>query len=278
VSWKNAKPLDPGLLRIFGWGNRIQSIVMAAIHEAEVDVIGYEQPVHWPDLELTGRYDLLLRVPGQRVHRDIKSMSPNIFPGLNTLDDLRNSDHVYHRCYVTQATLYAIHDDVQAADTGLLCFNKGTSETKEIAWDPAECEEEVNRAFEACEKINEAIRIGDPTGLETPGPYCLDCDFSHICGHFTAEAAGYEMAPEEVALSVETMQALKEQIKPTENEIKKLDKQVKSHWKTQEPGTHICGEWLAKVTRIAEKVIPPQPEKTKAGYDRVTYKRIGESQ
>jgi len=274
VHWQDAKPPSPELLQIFDWGSRLQSIVMAEIHTRGWDVITTERPVQWPDLQLTGRLDLLVRVDGEILHLDIKTMSARVFPSINSLSDLRRAEHAYQRGYITQATLYAIHEDIRASRTGLLCFNKQTAESKIVAWDPLEAEQEADEAFARCEQINRAIDKRSPDGLESPGPHCDDCSYTHLCSHYSVEAAGYTMQEAEVTEAVAELQRLKSKIDLDIAQIKQIEKDLKSHWATQEPGKHICGEWVAKVTRVADKEIPAKAAYTRRGYSLVTYKRL----
>lgn len=242
--------------------------------------------MHWKELELSGHMDgvvlpneyVLHMAPDEKAVGDVKSMSDFAFAAINTVKDLLNSREWYHVAYITQPSLYAVHPQVDAQWCVLYCVKRSTAETKQIWWRTEDAVEQIVKAKANCIAINEAIKAdkkdaaGDPlvpAELAVPGKWCGDCAFASICPEYVLESKGLVIAPQRIVELVERKAELDEAAK----EHKKVVAELNTHWKTVEPGQHICGDYLVKVSEVKGKDMPAKPAYYKQPYKRTTYTR-----
>lgn len=273
--WRERKPPDKTLRRIFAEGNHWERRIVAALLERGIDVVRQQESLQWPELQLAGRMDGYL--PALKAVPDIKSMSDFAFDSIRSVDDLRDSDESYHHQYLAQVGLYATHPDVRAKWCLLYCVRRSTGQTRQIWFTPDDVQADIERAKANCEGVNAHLEdTVDPAAqaLANPGPYCQRCDWSHLCPAYSLEAAGLQLADENVTAMVARRQELLAQLAEPKAELEALDKRLKAHWKTTGAGLHAAGDFLVKVTEVAAKEMPAKAAYTRKAYQLVSYKPV----
>jgi hypothetical protein len=259
------------------WESHVMQNVLGALsHNKDFSVVSYQQPVMWDDLRLSGHLDLVVKWQNKRLMFDIKTMSPNAYAMINSINDLRISKHHYHQGYIVQAGLYAVHPDVSAEWTGLLCVNKVTGDWKQMLWHITECEEEIDYGFEAADCINRTIDAKCTLShaadlLANPGEYCRDCRFTHSCPLFLRieKAKTIPIEDEKLVALINERHHLKAKLLPNNKRLQEVEYELRRHWGLTKPGTYALNGWRVKVSRTEDKIVP---EYTRKGYMKVTYR------
>jgi hypothetical protein len=289
MRWQMQAPHDDVLLRIFEEGHRWHRRVSAAFAEAGIDYVRQEEPMQWPELQMSGRMDGLVlagpkvpeMAPGEKAVIDVKGMSDYAFSAINTVRDLLESNHWYHRSYLTQSSVYASHSEVMAEWCCIYKIKRSSAETGQIWWRREDAAVEVAAAVDACRKINAAIdqpmteEDGShipPVDLAVPGGWCGDCSYQAICPAFVVDERGLRFASDEVTDMVQRLHELK----PAYSEYAQIQKQLRGMWKIAGPGLYVCGDYLADVKETPEKPVPAKPATVRKASLRTTYREKGE--
>lgn len=181
---EEARPIDPELQALFDLGRRTESWVVQDLEEAGVPLYERERRYVAPDLELAGSIDGVLRVGGERVVVDVKSMAPMTFQRVHTTDDMA-AGSAYLKRYPGQLDLYleldrrALGSDRWGAGAFLLA-NKSTGEIRPVEHQVDEGRLEGHLARLA--HVNEHVHYGTlPERVDVEAGLCGHCPFSHIC-------------------------------------------------------------------------------------------------
>jgi hypothetical protein len=289
VRWELRQPANDVLLRIFEEGHRWHRRVAEAFAAKDVEYVRQEEPMHWPDLQLSGHMDGIVLPcdavpelqPGESAVIDVKGASDYAFDSIDTLDDLRNSKHWYHQAYVIQPALYAVHPQVNASWCVIYFVKRSTAETKQIWWRPEDVVDRIAQARSACRRINEEITRGDkddqgqplaPAHLSSPGSWCDRCDFQPACPDYVLQEQGITIAPDHIVELVAKRQTLVAGYR----EYNEVNDALKQFWKQAGPGTLVCGDYVVTIKETAEKEITAKPAYTRPAYVRATVRPIGQ--
>ena len=273
------EPPDEILRRIFEIGHMWEKHFMRKLFGSSVTIRSYQRDVEWADLQLVGHLDVVLDIDGEKVMVDFKSASPHAFRMLNTLDDLRNSPYHYHQNYVTQCSLYGIHESIEADWCGLLIANKVTGEWKQILWEPTCCTQEIEAAFSACEQINDHLANKSALSdvqeyLAMPGTYCNRCGWKNKCdAHWLLhEVPEYQALSDKVLVAlVNKRRELANKIIPYSGALKEVEDELRSHFQAVGVGKYDFGRTKVKVGYTHGKEIPPKEAYVRKGYWRIQY-------
>jgi hypothetical protein len=64
------------------------------------------------------------------------------------------------------------------------------------------------------------------------------------------------------------------ELQGTAKEYNRINEQLKRHFRDADPGEYVCGDYVAKVTRIDEAKIKAQPERVRKAYNKTTYRKL----
>ena len=189
--WDKAAPIDDGLQGIFETGNLLEPVIERIVSEAGMAatprwrIVGSQTPTN-DDLlkkfQISGTIDGMLQVeisPGQWLTigvLDVKTMSGNIFPRIETYEDLAR--YPWTKKYRGQVQLYALAHNLERCF--LLLVNKQNlyqMRLVEFPLDLAYCEGLLEKA----QAVNDAIEAGEaPDGVDDPD-VCPRCQFYSFC-------------------------------------------------------------------------------------------------
>ena len=154
VRWEDREPPDVRLLAIFKEGGNHEEIIIRDLSEAGFKVIRREEPLYLKKYRLTGHIDGVIKYRRRQIVIDIKTMSGNLFPKMNTIEDFINSPYPFHQEYIPQLNLYMFALNFKH---GLLVIkNKNTGQIKEIPvpYVPRIAKAYLNKALVINERID----------------------------------------------------------------------------------------------------------------------------
>ena len=261
TSWQEKKIPDIGLMYIFGMGNVIEDMALARLKKAGCEVTQQQRDFEDQPHQITGHIDGYVQVDGKHYPLEIKSMSGHIWPGINTVEDMKTSSHRWVRGYPSQLNLYLY---LAGKEQGLFYLvNKQTGQGKDI-WmtlDYDLAERDVKKA----EAINRHLADKTvPDRIPYDPDMCVGCDFEAICLPPAENRAELLLEQEP---DIEAACERRAEIAAGVKEYDCLDKKIKDYAKSRaEEKIMLSGKWLIeKKTSKANSVI-------------VTIKRVGEGE
>lgn len=190
--WDKATPVSEKLQGIFETGNLLEPLIERTISEIghlanpAWRIVGSQTPTKdnlFKDYQISGSIDGFLQIYNQQSDIwetqgviDIKTASPNIYPRLNSLEDLNK--YSWTSKYKGQLMLYALGHNLPKCF--ILFVNKtNLYEMKLIEFeiDMAYCESLLNKA----EAINKAVKAETPPVGINETDECMNCRFFSFC-------------------------------------------------------------------------------------------------
>lgn len=220
--WNEKQLHDVGLQLIFDEGNNQEKIVLRDLTEAGFEIYEQQRAFEERDLQITGHMDLKIKLPdSDRLFPcEIKSMSPNIFDKVNTLQDFYNLPYQWLKKYPAQLLLYMLAAN---EDRGVFILkNKSTGKIKEIwidmDWDL------TSALYEKAARINDFVKDGTLPDRVDDLDVCEKCPFAHIC--LPDKSFGPGFSAEEDENLVGMLDRL-EELKPVYTEYETLNNKLK---------------------------------------------------
>jgi len=173
--WEDKEPYDAETLMIFEEGNRQERAVLKDLAEAGIDIIEQQQAFEWKSENITGHIDGVYVDGRETIPVEIKSMNPNIFQQMNSLDDFYKKP--WTTAYLAQITLYMMHKN---CEHGIFVLkDKSSGKIKQINVD-------LNYDLgESClktaENINYHVDKGTLPERIDDRQKCKNCPFKLIC-------------------------------------------------------------------------------------------------
>jgi len=234
--WEEREAPPLRALFVFAEGKRQEKAVIEDMLAAGIPVILQQQAVDWPQYQLSGHIDgkiLLDEETGEGIIFEVKSMSPFVWSGVETVEDLKKKP--WTKRYLAQVQVYMLlQGEPQAI---LLLKNRSSGQLKQI--EVSLDYEFAESILQKCERVNEHIRKGTlPDRVDPSLGLCGECPFRHIC---TPDIEGREVA---ILSDPELEAALdrRSEIEPLIKEWKELDSQVKAAVREKEKA--VAGNWL----------------------------------
>lgn len=234
LNWQE-KPLpNTRLLLIFREGDLHEKAVLQLLAEAGIEMIETQRPFEIAQIQLRGKIDGRIKLDGMKLPTEIKSMNPNTWARINSVDDLRNSRQVYVRGYYTQMQMYLFGMEEKL---GLFILkNKVTGELKFV---PCEIDyEHAEKEWKKLELVNRHVAAKTyPERIEDRS-ICRQCDFRHLClPDEESESVGLEDNE-----TLVDMVARHEELRPLAEEYESLDESIKDdYFKPKGVGTYLVG-------------------------------------
>ena len=220
TNWKDARKPDVRLQRIFNLGNEVEKITILRLMNAGVQIIRTQEPLSFPEHQLTGHPDGVLVDPETKEEYpfDVKSMSPFVFVKINEESDLERFS--WTKKYKAQLMVY-MHA-IGSKKGVLILVNKSTGEEK-VMWIDYDGDY-VQALFAKADEVNKHVAAG--TLPERIG-FCDEC--SEYCPFLTIcipdvvyDAPEFATDPE-----LEAMIARWKEIKAVAKEADALEKEIK---------------------------------------------------
>lgn len=187
VNWADRDMHSVELQGIFDLGNKFEEITADDITQAcrriseingqRVFFMGQQTPFVDEKAELSGHIDGAIYVGDYAYPTEFKSVNPNIFPTIKTLDDIRNSPKSYMRSYYAQIQSYLFLFNKQFGLIILKCKSTGALNIIPVELDFAYYESIVQKA----ERVNAAVQAKVPPERNIDFDTCTECAFKRIC-------------------------------------------------------------------------------------------------
>lgn len=236
VDWDKARPTDTGLQGVFETGNLLEADITRIIIEVGQSgtprwrIVGTQVATKHPELDkhqISGTIDGFLQV--QDVHVgdwvtigvvDIKTMSGNIFPQINSVGDLQR--YTWTARYPAQLMLYAYANNQKHCY--ILGVNKNNLYDMKLIDFPVDMDY-VRKLFDRADIVNEAIAAKTPPEPLNDPVECPRCQFySLCCPDFAHDGSTVISTDDDVIETLERMGDLKEAV----TEYKKLERILKT--------------------------------------------------
>jgi len=253
TSWDMRAAPSVDLLKIFEEGNLQEKAVIRSLEDAGYDISHQQQDFHNSELNITGHIDCRLshrKAPGS-ILAEIKSMNPNTFERINSVQDFEDAD--WTAKYIDQLNLYL---DFEDEDKGLIIIkNKSTGAIKffTVYRDKAR----VDRLKGKARMVEEHLKSGTlPERICNPAT-CRRCGFAAICN------PDMQYTALELMEDVELHESLKrrEELAPAYKEYNAVDKRVKDTLKAAVAEKFIVGDYFIekkKIKRAGYEVKPSE--------------------
>jgi len=115
---------------IFEEGNKHEFLIKRDLEDAGIKITGEQKNVNFPKYRVTGRLDFMTRFRRRNIIIEFKTISGNLFPKINSPQDLIDSKYPHHQQYIPQIQLYMKAENCKY---GIFIFkNKNNGELKEI--------------------------------------------------------------------------------------------------------------------------------------------------
>jgi len=256
TAWQTALLPDVGLLQIFAEGDAQEDTAVAALQRMGFRIVEQQRPFWLADLQLSGHIDGKM-VPRPELFApdelddwprdaatgdfavvpfDVKSMSPWLYAGVNSVEDFTRSDHAWHRGYVDQMTCYLRMDE---SFHGLLVPKNKIALDLKGTWVTYD-EERFARIEAKLREVNRAVASGEaPDRLESGEcrrcSHMLDCKPT-IC----SDSPGLSI---EQNAEIEELLRRYFALKEGQAEYNAVDKRLKE---LLEGKVAIVGDWLVE--------------------------------
>ncbi|MFA6358993.1 MAG: PD-(D/E)XK nuclease family protein, partial [Candidatus Omnitrophota bacterium] len=190
VNWDKAAPTPESLLGVFETGTILEPIIERIISEVGVlsdppfRIVGSQTPTNdkfMRQYEISGHIDGFLQIlsNGQWVTVgvvDIKTCSANIYPRINSYDDL--AKYSWTKAYRGQLQTYALAHELE--NCFILFVNKHDLYQMKFVHFPLDMEY-MERIIQKAERINLAVACAEPPQGINDGDKCPDCPFFSWC-------------------------------------------------------------------------------------------------
>lgn len=264
LDWEKKKPFDEWLLARFEEGRRQEAAVINRLRAMGFEVIDQDAngqltiavpEQNGPEFRrgevLTGRIDGLIKWGDRWLPFEVKSLNPNLFNGIKSLEDFQKKP-IYRR-YLRQMQMYLLGRN---AEMGLFILTdcQGHDLPIPVYLDLGEAEwilKHLEKAARAIKKREYPERIPYDQSL------CGSCQFAHVCLPDVINK-GADMIENEV---LEADLARHEELKPAAREYDFLHDKIKETFKGVEKAL-VGSRFLVQMVPSARTVyeLPPEAE------------------
>lgn len=173
--WQEKEMHDGRVQLIFEEGNRQEQHILIDLAKAGIQIIEQQSAFQWPEYELSGHIDGTYIDNGEAVPVEIKSMNPNIFSRMHTIDDFDRKP--WTRAYKAQMTVYMLMKNIDRGVFILKDKSNGTMRQVEVILDY-----DLGEACLAtCERINAHVKENTIPDRIDDRDACLRCPYKHLC-------------------------------------------------------------------------------------------------
>jgi len=275
VDWAMKPPPSIALAARFGRGNDVEKIVTRQLIEEGWDIVEQQLPFEIKEkhprqnskdddlIICTGHADLRIAWNGTKPVGEIKSLNPNVWARIDSIDDFVRMGGFWTR-YTNQLPLYCYaHDE----PLGLFILDDCLGHRKYLPMILEEHLDECEAALQKCRAAKLGTIAGEPPDFCTDPTACMNCwcrevgvcmpplDFSGDGVHVLDDA--------ELAADLLRLDELAEDAK----ERAAIDKRVKTAMKARGAGQYVAGEYLITVKARPRKAYDI-PADVKAKYAR----------
>jgi hypothetical protein len=262
--WDKATKNDDALQGVFETGTILEPVIERIVSEVGMAstpqwrIVGTQTTTNdklLKEYQISGTIDGFLQIKsdGQWITEgvvDIKTMSTNIYPQINSYADLVK--YPWTKRYRGQLMIYALSHNLE--NCFILAVNKNNlfdMKIIEFAVDMQYCEELLQKAA----LVNEAVKTNTPpAGINHPKE-CPKCKFYAICAPDITTGGNLQMIDDP------ELETLLNQIAELEPSADRYDELCKERDALLVQGKDVvCGHWIVQWKKL-EKNFKPQPAK-----------------
>lgn len=258
VDWGSRKEISNYLYGIFETGNVLEEFIRRNFNdygrfsETKFRIVGDQAPTRDAFLskyKIQGTSDGTLQIQtpdGLWVSLgaiDIKTMDPNIYRSVDTLEDLDRYE--WTRKYKSQVMLYSLADNL---DMGyLLLANKSNIHDVKLIEVPLDYAHAESLLLKA-QAVNEAVDKAEPPAKINRPDICLRCDFEPICCPAIQIGEGMDILGDDELIEIIDR---RNEIADYKKEYDALDKRLKE--RLVKGRQVLCGKYLVQWSSFVKK-------------------------
>lgn len=236
VDW-DKKPLPaPELIARFETGNEQEKKVIINLLSLDFEVVEGQKHFEIKDRKgrviISGRIDGKIIWQGKKYPFEVKSMNPNIYHNVNTMEDFNK----YHwtRKYPKQMQSYLFSENLEE---GLFIVTDCLGHFKII---PISINlEEMELIMQRSELVMTAVDIKEPPAFHKDASTCRRCwAFGRVC-HPPINVNEMQVITD---VEMELKLSRREELKANNSEYEDLDKEIKEYFKGKESA--VCGDFM----------------------------------
>ncbi len=278
--WHDKELPTSGLQLVFNEGRHQEQAVKRDLEDAGIKIIRQEESVWFEAERLSGHDDGVIVHGRLQIALEIKSMSTHMFNKINSPDDLINSEHGYHRCYIPQIQLYmrgmglkngiifikdknsgafkelSVTSDKKLQDYYLLkclCINEHVDKIKSVLTETYQIKDLADFSKRKDSEDYTEIRNEAYKRIEEYLPerikencICKECPFNRIC---LPDEIRQERLVAWINTELEAKLKRREELDMARKEYADIDTEVKEAIKNFESNDFICGDFHITVNR-----------------------------
>lgn len=227
LDWDKKPLADAGLQAIFEAGKSEEARIVRMLSELGYEVIAQQNPIQirhpkTGELICTGKIDGKILVGRSAVPMELKSMNPNAYARINSVDDLAKSP--FYRKYIKQMQLYLYGNGEEA---GIFIISDFRNIKVFIVYLDFGLCEQILKQLERCWDYVKAKKYPEP--LQNRPDVCQYCPFEFLCTKTTCNQGAEFFDNAEMEQNVTRLLELK----PLAKEYEELDKAIKEPLKAQ---------------------------------------------
>jgi len=254
LNWKERALPDLTRQVTYRDGNLHEQDVLNLLKESGFDIVETQRPFELEKINVRGKIDGVLLVKKEdmtlKIPLEIKSINPNDFDKINSLDDILNSNKPWIRGYAATFMLYLLMTE---QEHGIMIFKcksaRGSFPLKQI--DVSLDYKFAEDIYQKMIRVNEHIKKKEYPERIKDRTVCAGCDFRHIClPDEESESINFTDDSEILELLDE-----REAVRPAAQRFEDLDKVVKDlYFRKQQDGTYLIRDrFQVKITSYFKK-------------------------
>lgn len=261
TNWQDKKEISPELKARFEIGNVQEREVVNELRQMGYDLILQQEPVEIKNNkgEVIGRgkVDGHFKYHGIKIPVEIKSMHPQVFDNIDSLDDFKKKP--YLRKYLRQMAMYLYGNNVEEG-LFLLTNCLGLWKVFVVTLDFGEGEQILQRL----ERVHAHLKAKTlPDRIEYRDEICGKCDFAHICLPDVMRKELNVLNDEDLLANLQ----LREATRDAYSEYSRVDKKVKDFLKKHNVEKGVAGDFIITSRIIETKERAAVPAGTQTRYE-----------
>ena len=223
LNWQDRQALDGAVLARLEEGRRHEKQIIAELLELGFEVIEGQKPFEIKnrsgEIICRGKIDGILRDGKNKYPFEIKTMNPNVFNSVSSLDDFNKKE--YLRKYIRQIQLYLYGNNL---DEGMFILDNlaGQQKILPVSLDYGECEK-ILQQLERCWELVKQKKYPDPISYDEN--ICGNCPFATTCLRDIPAENRLDFSTDE---DLPTLLARYDELKPLAKEFEEVDDAIKS--------------------------------------------------
>lgn len=248
LDWDKRPLADAGLQAIFEAGKNEEARILRILSELGYEVIAQQNPIQirhskTGEIICTGKIDGKILVGRSAVPVELKSMNPNAFARINSVEDFAKNP--FYRKYIKQMQLYLYGNGEEA---GLFIISDFRNIKVFLVYlDYGLCDQILKQLERAWDYVK-AKKYPEPIAYRAE--ICDRCPFEFLCTKTTCNTGAALLDNQEMEQDI----ARWLELKPLKAEFEALDKAIKEPFKQQEILNAVIGTKYQIVGRKQKKI------------------------